>query len=267
MHTTFELKQALDAQGLSDNKLIIRCKEIGVQTNALTIGRIKNGEIKRLPLDLVFAIDTVLQLSIDDWIKVVDSPVPLQAAEEWTDVSSTAYRSKLEYHLKSRGWSQSDLVERLDKEYGLPGRMVTINRMFQGTLSRLPVEMIAPISVILGVTPGQWIDVSMKQTDSHAIASEVSISSLLDEHKLSLEEMQRALLDVEATTIKMKDTLIQKSKRVCPPSIQQVIQSLEIASAECAEISRYLQQYALGFTDMIPSDLFSRIQDILQTEE
>lgn len=212
MKTHFALDILLKEKKISVIQLAQKIADSGKAYNPNLLLKIKNQTIKRIPIDIIADISIILQVHPDTWIHVIDSPIVLQ--KEYTDhsisIESSSIALRVDLFLQQKDWKQKDLKHWLD-QHDIPYRPMTIHEICHQQIRRLPVELIAPISVALGKTPGSWISVSFPAGLDPSLQL-FNLQSLLTERSITLEQLITKLETIHILSTIEELTAIYENK-------------------------------------------------------
>ncbi|WP_017815132.1 helix-turn-helix domain-containing protein [Paenibacillus shenyangensis] len=257
METVFLINQILDEKNMSVNELVQRIIKSGVKTSNETFFRIVNNKIKRLPLDLVGAVCSILDIQVDDWIKVVGSPISLRPPSYPAGKPDSTISLTLNRQLDEKGWSQKDLLNWLS-EHGFPSRPATVFQLYHDEMKRLPVELIASISVALGITPGSWITVNIVGDGTAK-----TLAGLLETHHMTIEELEQELTELIKETNEAEAALSNPMRRLHSSSLEKIITDLQATSFTLTKLQQQLQNI-LSEKEAVTPEFIATIQKFFQ---
>ncbi|ARR10634.1 helix-turn-helix domain-containing protein [Paenibacillus bovis] len=194
MKTLFTLDQLMDAKKIDIGDIRKAAAKMNKKVNFPTLVAIRDNTIKRLPLETAEVICSVLQVTPDDWIKVIDSPVPLESLPLSSAPIEPQITLTLKEELQRKGWQQADLVKWLD-QHQVDFRPNTLSDINNNESTRLPVDLIAPLSVAIGKTPGVWMKVSRKL---------LKLNEVMDSLNIKLDQLQE-LLKTKGVTVSLEE--------------------------------------------------------------
>lgn len=213
MKTYFELEKLLKEKKLTVIQLAQQIANSGKSYNPNSLYKIKNNTIKQISVDTIADICLTLDAHPDEWIKVLDSPIPLTGnyrINSEKNVDQTIILN-IDSFLKEKNWTQKKLHDWLD-EHKFSCRPSTISDLCSNRVDRLRVDLIAPISVALGTTPGSWISVQFHKKNNPINTGLFNLQPILKEKLINLEELVIMLDAIKVSTDIAELTAIYENK-------------------------------------------------------
>ncbi|ALS09885.1 hypothetical protein ABE82_26055 (plasmid) [Paenibacillus peoriae] len=141
----------------TQSELIKLLAQHGIAAPPKTINLIYYNKIKQLPVYLIYGISIVTQSAPADWIKLIDGNNEWPTTRSVNINDSESLNPGVQF-LFERKSILLEIIDQLQK-FNVKTNTNTLSKIQNGTIKRLPLDLVEGICKLTNQAPGDWIKV------------------------------------------------------------------------------------------------------------